>query len=294
MKKSYSFPISFLWAFAVLFSFLLLASCGGAKKGNASATAVFSASSISPGRPAAGLEAYRIAYYEAVQGGEIAGAANIEESDEPFRIVDYGPQGELPSEIKKPSIYVVFSQPVVPLAKLGDPIREEAGLFAVEPPLPGVFRWYGTRLLSFEPDGENMPQHEYRVTVSDKIKSLGGKSLEGERTFSFETERLSLLTWRLGDGSNWVSNWDADPYEAKNISLVFSYPVNLEEIAQWLNVSVQWQSYPFRLSRLPQIDERRYRPEQGVLLTLDGLLPPDSDVKITLYAGARSEEGWLG
>jgi hypothetical protein len=143
---------------------------GACKKKDTTVATVFTASHVSPGRPAAGLGAYRIAYYEAALDGDFTEAGNIQESDEPFRIVDYGPFGELPSEIKKPSIYVVFSQPVVPLARLGDPIREDAGLFTIEPALTGVYRWYGTRLLSFEPDAENMPQHEYKVTVSDRIK----------------------------------------------------------------------------------------------------------------------------
>jgi len=241
-----------------------------------------------------------VAYYEAVGGEGDAGAGNIQESNEPFRIVDYGPRDELPSEIKKPSIFVVFSQPVVPLAKLGDPIKEDAGYFNIQPPLKGVYRWYGTRLLSFEPDGESMPQQEYRITVSDKIKSLGGKSLEGEKSFSFETERLSVLEWDLGLGDNWVNSWDADPLEAKYIRIIFSYPVNLGEIAKWMEVkTASGQSYAFTLSRLPKIDENYYRAEQykaeqGVLLTLRDTLPPNTDVNLRIMAGARSEAAWLG
>ena len=279
-------------AFFIAFGF------GSCKKSKAAdVTTVFSASHVSVGRAAPGLEGYRIAYYEAIPvgaGGSSAGAFNIEESDEPFRIVDYGPQGVLPSEVKKPSMYVVFSQPVVPLAALGEPIRQDAGLFTIEPPISGTFRWYGTRLLSFESDTENMSQRQYKVTVSEKIKSLGGKSLEGNNSFSFETERLELLDWYLGRGDTWVSPWDADPLEATNIRLIFSYPVNLDEIAKWIEVSALWQTYTFTLSRLPKIDERRYSAAQGVLLTLNGTLPPDTDVRIMLFAGARSEPGLLG
>ncbi|MDR0447619.1 MAG: alpha-2-macroglobulin, partial [Treponema sp.] len=281
----------FLLFLAVVFSIFIFTSCK--KKDDFTATAVFSASHVSPGRAAPGLGSYRIAYYEAVPGGEIGGAG-IQESDEPFRIVDYGPYGELPSEIKKPSIYVVFSQPVVHLARLGEPIREDAGLFTIVPPLKGIYRWYGTRLLSFEPDGESMPQMEYRVTVSDRIKSLGGKNLEGEKTFTFETERLSVLEWRLGAGDTWVSPWDADPLEAKNISLIFSYPVNLGEIAKWMTINASGQNFAFTLSRLPEIDKRQYKAEQGVLLTLNGTLPQNTDVNLRILAGARSEANWLG
>jgi len=271
---------------------------GACKKKEAAVTTVFTASHVSPGRPAAGLGAYRIAYYEAALDEELTGAGSIQESDEPFRIVDYGPFGELPSEIKKPSIYVVFSQPVVPLARLGDPIREDAGLFTIEPALTGVYRWYGTRLLSFEPDAENMPQHEYKVTVSNRIRSLGGKSLEGERSFSFETERLDVLDWRLGTGEYWVNTWDADPLEAKNISIVFSYPVNLAEIGKWIEVRAAGQACSFTLSRLPADNERYFwnlnQNEQAVVLTLNDTFPPDTDVSLRILTGARSEASWLG
>jgi len=251
---------------------------------------------VERGRPIADLAGFRLVYYEPVEGGGGHGAfeGTIQESDDPFVIVDFGPRDVLPKEIRKPSIYVVFSQPVVPLAQLGEPIREEAGLFTIEPPLTGIYRWYGTRLLSFEPDVENMPQQRYTITVSDRISSLGGKTLEGERSFSFETERLSVLNWQLGDGDRWVWNRNVHPEDARLIRLIFSYPVNLNEIANWIEIRAAGRTWPFTLARLPGIDERRYRHEQGVLLTITETLPLNTEVVMELKTGARSEPGWLG
>ncbi|MDR0730555.1 MAG: alpha-2-macroglobulin [Treponema sp.] len=242
-------------------------------------------------RPMMDLSAYRIAYYDAMPQGEGA-AALIQESDEPFILADYGPRGILPQELKNPAIYVVFSQPVVPLAQLGQPVRE--GPFTIDPPLEGVYRWYGSRLLSFESDEEVIPQHRYTVTVSDRIRSLGGKKLQGERSFSFETEDLSVLSWRLGAGDYIFATRNVKPEDAGVLRLIFSYPVNLAEIAKWLEVRAGGKRYSFSLDRLPEIDEKRYRPEQGVLLTVNEPLPLDTDVSITLLAGARSEPGWRG
>jgi uncharacterized protein YfaS (alpha-2-macroglobulin family)/ABC-type sulfate/molybdate transport systems ATPase subunit len=241
-------------------------------------------------RPMMDLSAYRIAYYNAMPQGEGA-AALIQETDEPFVVADYGPRGVLPQEIKNPSIYVVFSQPVVPLAQLGEPVRE--GPFTIDPPLEGVYRWYGSRLLSFESDEEIIPQHRYTITVSNRIRSLGGKELKGERSFSFETEDLSVLSWRIG-ASDYTGTYNVEPEDAGVLRLIFSYPVNLAEIAKWLEVRAGGQTYSFSLDRLPEIDEKRYRPEQGVLLTVDKPLPLDTDVTVTLRAGARSEPGWQG
>ncbi|MDR2053078.1 MAG: alpha-2-macroglobulin [Treponema sp.] len=298
----------FFRGIALCFAAFLLHAFGACKKQDAQVSppaVVFSGSLAAPGRAAAGLDAYRIAYYEAdAEGGAVLGS--IAESGDPFTMVDYGPRGELPGEVKKPSIYMVFSQPVTPLAKLGDPLRWEEGtpspgLFTVDPPLPGVFRWYGTRLLAFESDAANLPQRRYTITVSERIRSLGGKTLEGERSFSFETERLSVLHWQLGDGETYVSSWDAPPEDAKNMVFIFSYPVNLEEIRRWIRVSLRpgdrggvSREIPFRVSRPENMDDKRYDRDQGALVTLEEELPPDTDVDITVLQGARSEEGWLG
>ncbi|MDR2479114.1 MAG: alpha-2-macroglobulin [Treponema sp.] len=278
---------------AGLFSFY---SCKKSEEQNVAVTA-FSGSFVERGKPAADLAAYRIAYYEpAADGtsGDASPAASIQENDAPLVIADSGPRDKLPQEIKKPSIYVVFSQPVVPLAKLGDPIRESSGLFTIQPPLAGVYRWYGTKLLSFEPDGETLPQQRYTITVSDRIKSLGGKGLQGERSFSFETERLSVLDWRVGGGDRWVWEKNVNPEDARYIRLIFSYPVNLEEIARWIEIRAAGKTWPFTLDRLPKIDQKRYKPEQGVLLTVKEQFPLDTGVVMELKAGARSEPDWLG
>jgi uncharacterized protein YfaS (alpha-2-macroglobulin family) len=266
-------------------------SCKKAEEGSGPLTA-FSGSFVEPGRPAAGLAAYRLAYYEpAPADGGVTGT--IQESDDPFVMADYGPRDELPGGVKKPSIYVVFSQPVVPLAKLGEPLRESAGLFTIEPPLAGLYRWYGTKLLSFEPDAESLPQQRYTITVSENIKSLGGKSLQGPRSFSFETERLSVLDWRAG-AEGWVWTRNVHPEDAKYSRLIFSYPVNLEEIAKWIEVRAAGKTWPFTLERLPKIDEKRYQSAQGVLVVINDKLPLDTDVTLELKAGARSEASWLG
>ncbi|MDR1972350.1 MAG: alpha-2-macroglobulin, partial [Treponema sp.] len=275
---------------------MILSGCG--KGRGPSGTSPLSGNSAGSGAAALNLASYRIAYYETPPADLAEAGAVITETDEPFRVVDFGPLGELPSDIKKPSIYAVFSQPVAPLAKLGDPIRADSeqgkNLFAIDPPLAGVFRWYGSKLLSFESDEDKLPQRRYTVTVSAGLRSLGGKTLEGERSFSFETEGLSVLSWRLGDGESYVDTRNAHPEEARNMVLVFSYPVNLQELQRWMEIRCGGRSWPFRLSRPAKIDEKRYAPEQGVLLTMEEPLPMDAEAELRILPGARSEPLWLG
>ena len=107
----------------------------------------------------------------------------------PPTVVDWGPQEFLSSAVQRPSIYVVFSQPMVPLAALGE-ASASSPLVSIEPPLKGSFRWYGASFLSFEGDEPCMSQQTYTVSVSPEARSIYGIRIEGEISFTFETERL--------------------------------------------------------------------------------------------------------
>ena len=65
--------------------------------------------------------------------------------EEGLFVMDFQPAGQLPTAVKYPAIYVQFSKPVVPVARLGQPM-ESSDLMRIDPPLEGVFRWYGTSL----------------------------------------------------------------------------------------------------------------------------------------------------
>jgi hypothetical protein len=298
---------------AAAFATAFAASCARAQPESSAAEpqpVEFAGGQAAAGVVRADLAAYHIAYYEPISvsaapdggaGGAdaaVSDAAIVRETDEPFVVSAFGPRDELPSEIKRPSLYAVFSQPVVPLAALGEPLREDAGFFNITPALKGVYRWYGSKLLSFEPDEDSLPQQKYTITVSDAMRSLGGKPLSGNRVFSFETERLGVLEWALGGGGAWVNTRSAPPDEARYITAAFSYPVDLDEIGKWLEISGGGKIHPFTLSR-PEKIERDYRTknaadEQFVLIMMNEPPPFDTDMTITLKAGARSKPDWLG
>ena len=102
----------------------------------------------------------------------------------PLTVVDWGPQKFLSSAVRRPSIYVIFSQPMVPLDALGEP-SASSPLVSIEPPLKGSFRWYGASFLSFEGDEPCASQQTYTVTVSPEAASIYGIRIEGDRSFTF-------------------------------------------------------------------------------------------------------------
>ena len=119
-------------------------------------------------------------------------SANELKSDE-FGVIDFIPNGELPSSVTFPSIQVQFSEPVATLKELGEP-SDKSDIFTIEPPLKGVFRWYGTSLLSFESSDKVIPQKSYTVRINPKTKSAGGKTITGNLTYSFYSEKLKMLS----------------------------------------------------------------------------------------------------
>ena len=112
--------------------------------------------------------------------------------NEPFTVSDWGPQDAIPAEVRFPSFYVLFSEPVVALSALGTQ-SDKSDVFSVEPAVKGVFRWNGTSLLSFDCTEPVNPLQEYRIVVSEKLKSLGGKVISGKTAFSTKAAPLAVI-----------------------------------------------------------------------------------------------------
>ena len=165
----------------------------------------------------------------------------LKEDDTPLTIIDYGPIDELPSHVHHPIIYVMFSQPIVPLGKLGEPMKS-SNIIKISPEINGVYRWYGTKLLSFEPEEKFTPQNKYIVTISKNTQSLGGKSLEGNNKFDFHTEYLNT--------ESYSPSYDDVPLDqAKKIRLTFKYPVNIDVITKYLEIRSKGDKYSFKTTR---------------------------------------------
>ena len=221
----------------------------------------------------------------------------VDESDDPLEVVDFGPVEELPVEMNRPTIYVAFSQPIVPLSKLGEPMKSSP-VMTVEPKIPGIFRWYGSRILSFEPADRMLAQREFVVTVSGETSSLGGKLLGEDFRFSFHSEYLDIVTFYPGvpGSGEYVDLDDVPPDIAKKITIVFSYPVNLDVIKNYLQVSCKGEEYPFTASRPKNPDNQLSENflSRTIVMSLRDTFPERSIVSITLLEGARSEEDYLG
>jgi uncharacterized protein YfaS (alpha-2-macroglobulin family) len=142
----------------------------------------------------------------------------------PLTIVHYGPTGEVSSLEQAKEIRVIFSQPIVRLGRIPQPVK--APFFKVSPPISGSFRWSGTTTLIFTPDPKKpLPfATKYTVTIDPSVKSVTGNSLAAPLTFSFTTPTVRLLS------TNWYRK------EGKSgaplvLALRFNQPINPEAVA---------------------------------------------------------------
>jgi hypothetical protein len=108
-------------------------------------------------------------------------------------VVEHAPTGEVPWENLEGGAWVLFNKPVVPLARLPKPAASSDAM-RLQPALPGVFRWYGSRLLAFEPEGAPAPATEYTVLIDPRLKAQDGSTLAGMDAFRFRTPALRLLS----------------------------------------------------------------------------------------------------
>jgi len=212
-------------------------------------------------------------------------------SGKALEIVDFGPSGKLPVENRRPNIYVMFNQPMVPLAQLGKPITE-SDILAITPPVEGVYRWYGTKTLGFRPNRHLLDVPRYTVRIAADSRSLSGQFLKKAFSFDIIGEPVEMVNMFPGnDADNTVGVHDVPTTMAREITLEFSQPVDLEHIAKFIDIknfgemkfTATRPNYPPRLSS---------RTERGILLTLEREPEVGSVLQITLDKGASAFPGY--
>jgi hypothetical protein len=225
----------------------------------------------------------------ALQFAQLPGDADAGE----LTVIDWGPRGNFSAAVQRPSIFVIFSQPMVPLASLGEP-SAASPIVNISPPIRGTFRWYGTSFLSFEAEEPCQSQQTYTITVAANATSVNGVRISGERVFSFHTESLSIRNVIPGEEYRRRTNFrfnnnNVPPDAAREIGLLFNYPVLAADINQHLEITTG-NAPDFVQKRFTLKQDNEYRITAELLDTVDF----DTQVRIVLKAGARSGGGTRG
>ena len=213
-------------------------------------------------------------------------AQNGEDSE--FKVLNVTPQGELPASVKYPAIQIHFSQPVTELKALGNPTATSS-IVSIEPKLKGVYRWYGTSILSFESDEEAIPQKTYTIKINPNTTSLKGNKIQGKTEYTFHTEDLKITSVHPGYGheknGQYVTRNNVPVQLAKDIAVFFNAPVNAAVVKDFLTVQAENSGHSKNLNFTALQEDKNI-----VHLTVQEDLPEDTDIKVTLQKGALADK----
>ena len=165
-------------------------------------------------------------------------------------VVSAGPTGEVATLEEANEIRLVFSEPMVQLGRIPQPVR--VPFVTIAPAIPGAFRWSGTTVLIFTPAHDKPLPHatRYRVTVGTTARSVAGRQLAKPYTFEFTTPTVKLQNTR------WYRK--AGRYDrAVVIALSFNQPVRAADVVT--HATLRAQPHEWEAPTLAQTAQQRLR-----------------------------------
>ena len=149
------------------------------------------------------------------------------EAQPTLTVVNARPAGETADLGESREVTVVFSEPMVSLGRIPDPVT--ALFFKIQPAIAGTFRWSGTTTLIFTPDPKvALPfSTRYTVTIDASATAVSGRKLVSNHTFTFTTPTVKLLA------TNWYRRGDRFDGPVV-IGLRFNQPVRTAQVLERL------------------------------------------------------------
>ena len=203
----------------------------------------------------------------------------------PLTVCDWGPKGSIPAEVRNPSFYVLFSQPMVALEALNNP-ETTSSYFSISPKIDGVFRWKGTSLLCFDASQPCEPQGFYTITVNPQIKSLYGKTIEGETTFTTAAAALKIVWFAVGlkyaeENHVRFDNNDVPPEAAKEVLVQFNYDIDVEKAMDLSEITANGKKLNFTATQ---------EKPNVIAYHITDKLAPRTKIKISVGSGKKVTE----
>lgn len=210
----------------------------------------------------------------------------------PLQVSRYAPEGEIPIA---PFISITFNQAMVPLGTLGDLSQQEVPVI-VTPELPGIWRWLGTKTLTFEYDSDlidRLPKAtEYNVTIPKGTRSVNGNVLIEAVSWTFSTPAPRI-----------TSMYPRDIPQALEplMFLHFDQRIDPAEVLKTITVYAGSEKAELSLATENEIisDEEIHgfveNAVEGRWMVFKATQPllPDTSVSITVGPGTPSAEGPL-
>jgi uncharacterized protein YfaS (alpha-2-macroglobulin family) len=169
--------------------------------------------------------------------------------DPSLTIVNTGPQGALDRLEQANEIRIVFSEPMVTLGRIPNPVT--APFVRITPAIAGTFRWSGTTILIFTPDPKRpLPfATTYEVTVDTSATAVSGRRLARAETFQFTTPAVRLLRTEWYRRGGTVDG-------AMVVLLRFNQPVRPADVASHLTASLERHDWVAPPALTPEEQDR--------------------------------------
>ncbi|HEX7393798.1 MAG TPA: Ig-like domain-containing protein [Anaerolineaceae bacterium] len=210
----------------------------------------------------------------------------------PLEVLRFSPEGEIPIA---PFIDITFNQPMVPLTTIPSLAASQAPV-QVEPPLPGTWRWLGTRTLNFQYDStliDRLPKAtSYRVTIPAGTTSATGGVLAKAVEWGFSTPPPKVTLTYPENG----------PQSRTPLFFIhFDQRINQADVLQTIRVTAGGQPASLELvsEAIIKADEKQNyllkdaKEGRWVAFQAKEPLPADADVSVVISPGTPSAEGPL-
>ena len=200
-------------------------------------------------------------------------------------VVSARPSGETSDLGESREITVVFSEPMVRLGRIPDPVT--APFFRIQPAIKGTLRWSGTTILIFTPDPKVALPYStrYAVTVDASAAAVSGRKLAAPYTFSFTTPTVKLLA------TNWYRR--GDRFDGKVVvAFRFNQPVRTDDLLRRL--VLRYEPHDWKRPSLSSEAEARLRASDpaGLQAFQNKLATANSAAAATAPLSAASTTNW--
>lgn len=165
-----------------------------------------------------------------------------------LRVVSAGPVGETATNAETNEVRVVFSEPMVVLGKIPQPVV--APYFRIEPAVKGSFRWSGTTTLIFTPDKALPNATQYKVTIDRSAKAISGSTLDQPYSWTFTTPTLRLIS----------TDWYRRSSGAVVIALRFNQPIDADVLLPHLKLTTS--GHTIEIPEIPEAGLERLRKKE--------------------------------
>lgn len=211
----------------------------------------------------------------------LAGQPDAARAQATLGVVSGGPAGEIGSLSEANEIRVVFSEPMVILGRIPEPVT--APFFRIRPAIRGSFRWSGTTILIFTPDHDApLPfATTYEVTIATDAAAVSGRTLAAPYRFRFTTPTVRLLS------TSWVRR--TGRYDSPlQVFLRFNQPVNPSMVLPHL--AARFEKHPFDapvmppegIARLNQVDPAGLQRFQQKVASARAVTQSEAQVPLSL------------